>query len=187
MNVESTALPGVLIVTPVVRGDARGSFHESWQQARYAEAGLPTHWVQDNVSHSARGILRGLHFQHPDGQGKLLSVLNGEILDVAVDVRRGSPTFARNVSVVLSRDNHRQLFVPAGFAHGFLVLTDETIVHYKCTEYYRPELERVVAWNDPALEIQWPIAEPILSPKDAAAQRLHELSSDALPAFVADG
>ena len=186
MKVESTAVPGVLIVTPVVRSDARGSFVESWQQARYAEAGLPTRWVQDNVSHSARGVLRGLHFQHPFGQGKLLTVLNGEILDVAVDVRRGSPTFTRVVSVVLSGENRRQLFVPAGFAHGFLVLSDVAIVHYKCTEYYRPELERTVAWNDPALEIQWPIAEPILSPKDAAAPGLHEFSSDALPAFVAD-
>ena len=186
MKVESTAVPGVLIVTPVVRSDARGSFVESWQQARYAEAGLPTRWVQDNVSHSARGVLRGLHFQHPFGQGKLLTVLNGEILDVAVDVRRGSPTFTRVVSVVLSGENRRQLFVPAGFAHGFLVLSDVAIVHYKCTEYYRPELERTVAWNDPALEIQWPIAEPILSPKDAAAPGLHAFSSDALPAFVAD-
>ena len=185
MKVEPTALPEVLIISPVVRGDARGSFHESWQMARYAEAGLPTQWVQDNVSHSTRGVLRGLHFQHPRGQGKLLSVLAGEILDVAVDVRCGSPTFGRGVSVTLSAADHRQLYVPPGFAHGFLVLSADAIVHYKCTDYYRPEVEHVLAWNDPAFGLGWPIGEPLLSPKDAAAPRLAEFPVNALPGFAA--
>jgi dTDP-4-dehydrorhamnose 3,5-epimerase len=181
MKVERTALPEVLLLSPVVRGDDRGSFHESWQQERYEEAGLPARWVQDNVSHSSRGVLRGLHFQHPHGQGKLVSALAGEILDVAVDIRRGSPTFGRSVSAILSRENHRQLFVPAGFAHGFLVLSDAATVHYKCTEYYRPDAEHVLAWNDPALGIEWPNPSPLLSPKDASAPRLADFPERALP------
>lgn len=184
MKVDTTALPGVLLLTPVIRGDARGSFHESWQLARYAEAGLPARWVQDNVSRSRQGVLRGLHFQQPDAQGKLISVLSGEILDVAVDIRRGSPAFGRGTSAVLSGENHRQLYVPEGFAHGFLVLSDEAIVQYKCTEYYRPDQEQVLAWNDPSLQLDWPRADPILSPKDAAARRLAEFPEHALPAYV---
>jgi len=184
MKVESTALPGVAIISPVVRGDARGSFHESWQLERYAEAGLPTRWVQDNVSHSRRGVLRGLHFQEPEAQGKLVSALFGEILDVAVDIRRRSPTFGRSVSVLLSSETRRQLYVPPGFAHGFLVLSDEATVHYKCTEYYRPEHEQVLAWNDPALRLTWPIEEPIVSAKDGAGRRLDEFPESALPAWT---
>jgi dTDP-4-dehydrorhamnose 3,5-epimerase len=183
MKVETTALPDVVIVTPVMRGDARGSFHESWQLARYAEAGLPARWVQDNVSHSRRGVLRGLHFQHPEGQGKLVSVLAGEILDVAVDIRVGSPSFGCGVSVPLSSETGRQLYVPPGFAHGFLVLSDEAAVHYKCTEYYRPAFEQSLAWNDPALKLEWPVADPILSPKDAAARPLNAFPASALPTF----
>jgi dTDP-4-dehydrorhamnose 3,5-epimerase len=185
MKVETTDLPGVIVLTPVVRSDARGSFHESWQLARYADAGLPATWVQDNVSRSRRGVLRGLHFQHPDAQGKLVSVLAGEILDVAVDIRRGSPDFGRGTSVTLSSENHRQLYVPPGFAHGFLVLSDEATVHYKCTEYYRPDQEQSLAWNDPRIRLGWPASDPILSPKDAAARRLDEFPEHALPAFVA--
>lgn len=183
MNVEATVLPGVTIVSPVVRGDARGSFHESWHLARYVEAGLPDRWVQDNVSHSRRGVLRGLHFQHPEAQGKLVSALSGEILDVVVDIRRHSPTFARSVSVLLSSETRRQLYVPPGFAHGFLVLSDEATVHYKCTEYYRPEHEQVLAWNDPALQLAWPIDEPIVSAKDGAGRRLAEFPERALPVW----
>ena len=183
MKVEPTALPGVLLVTPVVRGDGRGSFHESWQLERYAGSGMPDRWVQDNVSHSVRGVLRGLHFQHPDDQGKLVSVLAGEVLDVAVDVRRGSGHFGHAVRVSLSRANGRQLYVPAGFAHGFVVVSDMATVHYKCTEYYRPASERILLWNDPALALEWPITEPILSPKDAAGRRLHEFGPDELPVF----
>lgn len=184
MNVEATVLPGVTIVSPVVRGDARGTFHESWHLARYAEAGLPDRWVQDNVSHSRRGVLRGLHFQQPDAQGKLVSALSGEILDVVVDIRRRSPTFGRSVSVLLSSETRRQLYVPPGFAHGFLVLSDEATVHYKCTGYYRPEHEQVLAWNDPALQLAWPIDAPIVSAKDAAGRRLHEFPERALPVWT---
>lgn len=187
MNIECLAIPEVLVLTPVVRADARGSFHESWQEARYAEAGLPSRWVQDNVSRSGRSVLRGLHFQHPRGQGKLLSVLAGEILDVAVDVRRGSPTFGCGVSLSLSSENHRQLYVPTGFAHGFLVVSESAVVHYKCTEYYRPESEHVLAWNDPALQLTWPVAEPIMSAKDARGRRLAEFDDAELPPFVVAG
>jgi dTDP-4-dehydrorhamnose 3,5-epimerase len=173
-----------MVVTPTVRSDSRGSFHESWQLDRYAEAGLPTRWVQDNVSHSHRGVLRGLHFQHPEGQGKLVSALSGEILDVAVDVRRDSPAFGRSISIVLSSRDRRQLYVPPGFAHGFFVLSDEATVHYKCTEFYRPALERVLAWNDPALGLSWPVDTPTLSPRDASGMRLEEIPEEALPRFL---
>jgi dTDP-4-dehydrorhamnose 3,5-epimerase len=184
VKIEPTALPGVMIIEPVVRGDARGSLHESWQLERYAAAGLPTRWVQDNVSQSRRGVLRGLHFQNPGGQGKLVSALAGEILDVAVDVRRGSPTYAHSVAVGLSSETRRQLYVPPGFAHGFLVLSDEATVHYKCTDFYRPDLEHGLAWNDPALAIDWPTDDPIVSPKDAAARRLADMPQDALPSWT---
>jgi dTDP-4-dehydrorhamnose 3,5-epimerase len=183
VRVEPTALAGVTIVEPIVRLDSRGSFHESWQMERYAAAGLPTRWAQDNVSHSRRGVLRGLHFQHPGGQGKLVSALVGEILDVAVDVRTDSPTFGRSVSVMLSSAEHRQLYVPPGFAHGFLVLSDEAVVHYKCTELYQPAHEHTLAWDDPALGISWPIERPVQSPKDAAGRRLEELRP-VLPAYA---
>ena len=184
MKVERLALPEVMLVTPTVRGDARGAFHESWQLARYAEAGLPTRWVQDNVSRSAYGVLRGLHLQHPREQGKLVSVMLGEILDVAVDVRRGSPTFGRWVQAVLSATTAQQLFVPAGFAHGFVVTSAEAVVHYKCTEYYSPADERTIAWNDATLAIDWPVRSPILSARDAEGKRLAELAPNELPTFA---
>ena len=184
MKVERTGLAGVLVLTPIARVDPRGTFHENWHMERYAEAGLPDRWLQDNVSSSRRGVLRGLHFQNPRGQGKLVSVLRGEIFDVAVDVRRDSPTFGQSVAETLSADNHRQLYVPVGFAHGFLVLSDDAIVHYKCTEYYRPEHEQALAWNDPALGIAWPLEAPLQSAKDASAPRLADLPLDMLPATV---
>jgi dTDP-4-dehydrorhamnose 3,5-epimerase len=187
VNVETTDLPGVLMVAPVLRGDARGSFHESWHLERYANAGLPVGWVQDNVSRSPRGVLRGLHFQHPAAQAKLISVLAGEILDVAADIRRGSPDFGRVLSVRLSSSDGRQLYIPAGFAHGFLVLSDEAIVHYKCTEYYRPDCDRAIAWNDPQLAISWPIDTPTLSPRDATARPLSDFGDDELPTYFAGG
>lgn len=183
MKVEPTSLPGVLVITPVVHSDARGSFRESWQRQRYADAGLPTDWVQDNVSRSRRGVLRGLHFQHPRPQGKLVTVLRGEILDVAVDVRAGSPTFGRFVAAELSSDNGRQLWIPEGFAHGFAVLSDEALVHYKVSQPYEPDGDRTIAWNDPDIRIEWPITEPILSAKDAAARRLADFAPDELPRY----
>jgi dTDP-4-dehydrorhamnose 3,5-epimerase len=183
MKVERLALPEVMLVTPIVRGDARGGFHESWQLARYRDAGLPAQWVQDNVSRSRKDVLRGLHFQHPRAQGKLVSAMVGEILDIAVDIRLGSPTFGRSVSARLTASGAEQLFVPAGFAHGFLVLSSEAVVHYKCTDYYVPECERTIAWNDPTIGFEWPVDTPILSGRDAEGRRLADLSADELPAY----
>lgn len=183
MKVEPTTLPEVLCITPIIRGDARGVFHESWQLERYAEAGLPRHWVQDNVSCSVRGVLRGLHFQQPSPQGKLVSALRGEILDVAVDIRVGSPRFGRWAAVALSAASARQLWIPPGFAHGFVALADDVVVSYKCTEYYRPECEQTIVWDDPTIGIDWPVAAPILSAKDAAGRRLGELEPDGLPKY----
>lgn len=185
MKVERLSMPEVILISPQARSDARGAFLECWQSTRYSAAGLPTTWVQDNVSRSHRDVLRGLHFQHPRGQGKLVSVMAGEIVDVAVDVRRGSPTFGRSVSVTLSATVAQQLYIPPGFAHGFIVVSDEATVHYKCTDVYVPESERTIAWNDAALGIAWPVASPILSPRDAAARRLADLSGDELPEYAA--
>jgi dTDP-4-dehydrorhamnose 3,5-epimerase len=182
MRIVATELPGVVIVEPQVFGDARGFFLESWNRDRYSEAGLPATFVQDNVSLSARGVVRGLHYQHPRSQGKLISVLQGEVYDVAVDIRRGSPHFGRWVGVTLSSENKRQVFVPAGFAHGFCVTSDTALFMYKCTELYAPEAERGIAWNDPQLNIPWPVQAPILSPKDEKYPRLREIDSNALPA-----
>lgn len=184
MKVESTRLPGVLLIAPTLWTDSRGSLHEVWQETRYQEAGLPVRWMQDNVSRSRRGVLRGLHFQHPRGQGKLVSVLAGEILDVAVDIRVGSPTFGHSVAEVLDAATARQLYVPAGFAHGFSVLSDEAVVHYKCTEYHAPEFERIVAWNDPSLRIDWRVHGPIVSTKDTAGRMLSDFSTNELPQYL---
>lgn len=172
MNVVPTELPGVLIVEPEIHGDARGFFFEAYHQQRYVEAGIPWPFVQDNVSRSARGILRGLHYQHPRGQGKLMSVLIGRIWDVAVDVRRGSATFGKWVGVELSEDDRRQLWIPPGFAHGFCVLSDSADVAYKCTDFYAPEHEHTILWNDPQLAIPWPVEPPKLSAKDLAGKPL---------------
>ena len=158
MKVIDTVLPGVLVIEPNVFGDARGWFMESWQQARYAEAGLPEVFVQDNQAYSRQGILRGLHAQHPHGQGKLVQVLVGEVFDVAVDIRGGSPQFGRWFGERLSADNRLQMFVPAGFAHGYCVLSDEALFAYKCTELYHPETEFSVRWDDPEIDTNRRIA-----------------------------
>ncbi|MFN2375926.1 MAG: dTDP-4-dehydrorhamnose 3,5-epimerase [Candidatus Binatia bacterium] len=181
MNVSATRIPGVLLIQPRVFGDARGYFFESWSAERYADAGLGGPFVQDNISRSRRGILRGLHLQHPHGQGKLVSALEGEVFDVAVDVRVGSPTFGNWVGALLSADNHHQLWVPPGFAHGFCVLSENAIFHYKCTDAYHPECELSVAWDDPAIGIEWPIAAPILNDKDRNGLRLADIPRDRLP------
>ncbi len=180
MKVEETALPGVVLITPAVFGDERGWFYETYQESRYAEAGVRVHFVQDNVSRSTRGTLRGLHLQHPDNQAKLVWVVEGEVLDVAVDVRVGSPTFGRHVAVTLDAASKRQLFIPAGFAHGFVVRSAAAIFAYKCSAPYAPAHALEIAWDDPALGIDWGIAEPILSGKDAAAPSLEEVK-DRLP------
>jgi dTDP-4-dehydrorhamnose 3,5-epimerase len=174
MHVSALSIPDLLLIRPTVFRDHRGTFFESWHEARFREHGLPQQWVQDNVAISQRGVLRGLHFQAPHAQAKLVSVLAGEIYDVAVDVRRTSPTFGRWCAVTMSAGNAHQLFVPAGFAHGYVVLSDEAIVGYKCTAAYRPECEHALRWNDPDLAIAWPIEEPVLSAKDAAAMSFAE-------------
>src|SRR4051812_30246721 len=183
MNIEPTRLPGVLILGPRVHRDPRGFFMETWNKQRYAAAGLPAGFVQDNLSESRRGVLRGLHYQHPAAQGKLLQVLYGEIYDVAVDIRRGSPTFGQWVGVVLSSDNQRQFYVPEGFAHGFVVTSDTALFSYKCTNFYRPQDEGTVLWDDPDLGIDWPIADPILSAKDQAGVPLKDIPAERLPDF----
>jgi dTDP-4-dehydrorhamnose 3,5-epimerase len=174
MKVSPTELPGVLLVEPKVFGDDRGFFMEMFHAKRYADAGIPGPFVQDNFSRSAKGILRGLHFQEPNAQGKLVQVVSGAVYDVAVDVRKGSPTFGKWVGVELSSDNRRQLWIPPGFAHGFCVLSDSADFHYKCTTLYAPESERSVLWNDPDLGIPWPVTSPLLSGKDAKAPRLKD-------------
>ncbi len=179
MQIEQTPLPDVLIVTPRRFGDARGWFSETWNAARMAEAGLDLPWVQDNHSLSgSKGTLRGLHFQSPPrAQDKLVRCTAGAILDVAVDIRSGSPTYGRWVGVKLSAENGRQLFVPKGFLHGFLTLTDGAEVQYKCTDIYSPDHDGAVRWDDPALGIDWGIATPILSDKDARAPLLADIGS----------
>jgi dTDP-4-dehydrorhamnose 3,5-epimerase len=174
VKISETELPGVLLLEPKRFGDDRGFFMELFHAKRYADAGLPGPFVQDNFSRSAKGILRGLHFQQPQAQGKLVQVFAGAVYDVAVDIRRGSPTFGKWVGVELSADNRRQLWVPAGFAHGFCVLSESADFHYKCTDVYTPASERGIAWNDPDLGIPWPVKSPLLSPKDSAAPRLKD-------------
>jgi len=172
MNVIPCEIQGPLILEPAVFGDARGFFVESYNKARYAAAGLDQEFVQDNFSFSRRGTLRGLHFQNPNPQGKLVSVWQGEVWDVAVDLRRSSPTFGQWIGVTLSAENKRQFWVPPGFAHGFLVTSESALFHYKCTAMYAPADERGIRWDDPALGIKWPVTEPILSKRDAAAPLL---------------
>ncbi|HTS21389.1 MAG TPA: dTDP-4-dehydrorhamnose 3,5-epimerase [Casimicrobiaceae bacterium] len=173
MNATPTALPDVLLIEPRVFGDARGFFFESWNQRAFAAAGLDGIFVQDNHSRSLRGVLRGLHYQVEHAQGKLVRVCAGEVFDVAVDIRRSSPTFGRWVGMNLSADNRRMLWIPPGFAHGFLVVSEAAEFLYKTTDYWYPEHERTLLWNDPALAIDWPLeGAPVLAAKDAAGQPL---------------
>lgn len=171
MNITPTAIPDVLIVEPRVFGDHRGFFFESFNQRDWQQhTGLDTQFVQDNHSRSVRGVLRGLHYQIQQPQGKLVRVIIGEVFDVAVDLRKSSPTFGKWVGVVLSAENKKQLWIPAGFAHGFLVLSEEAEFLYRTTDYWAPEYERSIAWNDPAIGVAWPDGcEPILSEKDSVA------------------
>jgi dTDP-4-dehydrorhamnose 3,5-epimerase len=177
MEFEPTRLPEVLLIKPRVFGDARGYFFETWREDEFAAAGVTAHFVQDNHSHSVRGTLRGLHFQLRRPQGKLLRVTRGEVFDVAVDMRRGSPRFGQWAGVILSESNHQMLWVPPGFAHGYLALSEEIDFVYKCTDFYTPQDERAVRWNDKRVGVQWPLpagAAPILSARDAAAPPLEE-------------
>ena len=176
MKVIETALPGVLIIEPRVFGDARGFFIETFQVERYREIGITQPFVQDNHSRSQRGVLRGLHFQKTRPQGKLVRVSRGAVYDVAVDINPKSPTFGRYVGVELSDDNHRQLWIPAGYAHGFCVISEVADFEYKCTDSYFPEDEGGLIWNDPDVAIPWPIAQPSLSGKDTVLPTLRDIA-----------
>ena len=186
MKVIATGLPGVMIIEPKVFGDARGFFMETWNQARYLEHGLPVVFVQDNLSFSQKGVLRGLHFQNPNAQGKLVYVLQGEVYDVAVDIRVGSPTMGEWVGVTLSGENKRQFYIPAVFAHGFCVMSETVLFAYKCTELYQPQSEYGVNWQDPDLSIQWPIEKPLLSEKDLNYPRMKDIETRLLPRYLGE-
>ena len=176
MKVTATRLPGVVVIEPRVHGDERGFFLETFSAARYREAaGITLPFVQDNHSRSRQGVLRGLHAQQRHPQGKLVRCSRGEVFDVTVDIDAGSPTFGQWVGVTLSDANHRQLWIPPGYAHGFLVLSEVADFEYKCTDYYRPEDEVGVLWNDPDIGIEWPLPDPVLSAKDLAWPRLADL------------
>ncbi|MET0582518.1 MAG: dTDP-4-dehydrorhamnose 3,5-epimerase [Pseudoxanthomonas sp.] len=185
MKVVETSLPGCAIIEPAVFGDDRGFFFETWNADRYRQLGLPDKFVQSNVSSSTRGVLRGLHYQWPNPQGKLVTVLEGEVYDVAVDIRRGSPTFGGWTAVMLSAENKRQFWIPEGFAHGFAVLSERAIFSYLCTAQYDKEADAGVRWNDAAIGIDWPIDSPLLSPKDEKAPFLADVDKDRLPIYTA--
>ena len=176
MKIEATALPGVLLLTPAIYRDERGAFSEMFNQREFADAGLPTNWVQDNFSISRKNVLRGIHYQITQPQGKLVRVTHGAVLDVAVDLRRSSPSFGCYAAVELSGEDGKMLWIPEVFGHAFLVLSDEAGFAYKVTNYYSPASERTIVWNDPELGIEWPVnaAEVIVSEKDAAGKLLRE-------------
>jgi dTDP-4-dehydrorhamnose 3,5-epimerase len=185
MEITSTSLNSVLLVKPKAHKDSRGFFVEAWQKARYEAHGIRVDWAQDNVSSSVQGVLRGLHFQSPRSQAKLITVLHGEIFDVVVDVRAQSPTFGEWVSARLSSENLHQLWIPQGFAHGFLVTSPTAIVSYKASDFYYPEDEISILWNDPDLGIEWPLStEPTISQKDQKGRRLKDLSLSLLPPYL---
>ena len=183
MDVLKTELEGVLIIAPKVFEDPRGFFMETFHGRRYEEAGIAVDFCQDNLSFSARNTLRGLHYQYPHEQAKLVQVLQGEILDVAVDIRQGSPTFGRSVTATLSDRNRRQMFIPKGFAHGFCVLSETALFLYKCSDFYAPECDRGVLWSDPALNIRWSVKEPLLSAKDEHLPLLRDIPPEHLPEY----
>ena len=185
MKLTQTKLPGAVVIEPQVFGDARGFFYESYNEAKYREAGIDRRFVQSNVSRSARGVLRGLHYQWPNPQGKLVSVLEGEVYDVAVDVRRGSPTFGRWAGVMLTADNHRHFWIPEGFAHGFCVLSEFATFSYQCTALYDREGDAGIRWNDADIGIAWPVSAPLLSDKDTHAPFLKDAPAERLPLFAA--
>jgi dTDP-4-dehydrorhamnose 3,5-epimerase len=184
LKLIETDLPGCVIIEPRVFGDARGYFYESYNAQKYKEAGLDLHFLQANVSRSAHGVLRGLHYQWPNPQGKLVSVLEGEVYDVAVDIRHGSPTFGRCAAVVLNADNKRLFWIPEGFAHGFAVLSENATFSYQCTALYDAAADASVRWNDADIALDWPISAPQLSEKDSAAPFLRDIPLARLPQFA---
>lgn len=184
MKIIETDLPGCLVLEPQVFGDARGFFYESFNQDKLDAAGLRLRFAQGNVSSSARGVLRGLHYQWPKPQGKLVSVLDGEVWDVAVDIRRGSPHYGRWTAVLLSGENKRHFWIPEGFAHGFAVLSERATFTYLCTQTYDAHGDAGIRWDDPDLAVDWPLSEPLLSAKDQAAPLLREVPEDRLPVYA---
>ncbi len=185
MKVIQTRLPGCVAIEPDVFGDARGFFYESYNADKFKAAGLDLRFVQANVSRSARGVLRGLHYQWPNPQGKLVSVVEGEVFDVAVDIRRGSPTFGQWAGVMLTAENHRHFWVPEGFAHGFVVLSEFATFAYQCTALYDAKADAGVRWDDAAIAIDWPVSAPLLSGKDEKAPLLADIAAERLPVWSA--
>jgi dTDP-4-dehydrorhamnose 3,5-epimerase len=183
MKAQKTVFQTALIIDPDVFRDKRGYFMETYHREKYEEFGISEHFVQDNLSYSVRGTLRGLHYQHPHGQVKLVQVIRGEIFDVIVDIRQGSPTFGWWTSVRLSDENGCQFYIPEGFAHGFCVLSETALVSYKCSDFYAPESEGGIIWSDPALNISWPVKNPLISDKDSRYPFLKDLSVDRLPVY----
>jgi dTDP-4-dehydrorhamnose 3,5-epimerase len=184
MKIIPTDLPGVLIVEPCVFPDGRGFFFETYQKERYSQSGISNEFVQDNISYSVKGTLRGLHYQYPHSQAKLVQVLSGEVFDVAVDIRLGSPTFGRWEGIILSSDNKKQFYIPRGFAHGFCVLSDTAVFYYKCDDFYASECEGGILWSDPGIGIEWPVNAPLLSDKDQKNPCLKDIPRERLPAFA---
>jgi dTDP-4-dehydrorhamnose 3,5-epimerase len=180
MKIRSCDIPGLLVIEPKIFGDARGFFFESWNRQRYQQAGLDLDFVQDNVSFSCHRTLRGLHYQNPKPQGKLVQVLQGEVFDVALDLRRSSPTFGKWHGIALSADDKHQFYIPPGFAHGFVVLSETALFCYKCTEFYSPKDEVTILWSDPDIGVVWPVHDPLLSDKDARGFRLREVAPESL-------
>jgi dTDP-4-dehydrorhamnose 3,5-epimerase len=183
MQITQTKLPGVLVIEPRFFPDGRGFFFETYSHKRYSQQGVSNEFVQDNLSYSIKGTLRGLHYQYPHSQAKLVQVLAGEALDVAVDIRNGSPTFGQWVGVLLSSDNKKQLFIPKGFAHGFCVMSDSVLFTYKCDDDYSPDCEKGILWSDPDLGIDWPVKTPLLSDKDSNYQILKDIPLTRLPLY----
>ena len=183
MNIIQTSIPDVLIVEPKIYTDRRGFFFENYSLERYRQAGIDTTFVQDNISSSEQGVLRGLHFQNPNPQGKLVYVLEGKVFDVAVDIRKGSPTYGKWTGHTLTDNNKYQLWIPPGFAHGFYVMSESALFCYKCTDYYNADADISIAWNDSVIGINWPTNQPILSNKDKDCPMLEEISDDLLPIY----
>lgn len=183
MEISCTRLKDVLLIEPKVYGDERGFFLETYRKTEFAEAGIDVDFVQDNLSFSKRGTLRGLHYQYPNGQAKLVQVLSGRIVDVALDIRWGSPTHGQWVAVELDAHGHKLLYLPPGYAHGFCVLSETALFAYKCSDYYAPDSEGGVAWDDPDLAISWPLSDPILSPRDRTWPRLKDIAHHCLPIY----
>lgn len=183
MRVLDTELEGVIIIEPDAFSDKRGFFMETYHERIYMNAGIESKFVQDNLSYSLKGTLRGLHYQFPHSQAKLVQVIEGEVFDVSVDIRRGSPTLGQWTGARLSHENKRQMYIPQGFAHGFCVLSESALFFYKCSDFYAPDEDRGILWSDPQIGIEWPVSNPSLSPKDSRQPCLKDIPESQLPAF----